>query len=54
MKNGSCPEVGSGPPAAGGHMTFPRAIAGTAQTTVTMATFIHTFISRSFHDKRIA
>src|SRR5919112_1853780 len=47
-KNGNCPAVGSGPPAAGGQITWPRAIAGTAKRAVTRATLTQGFKTVSF------
>src|SRR5918999_3752626 len=47
-KNGNCPAVGSGPPGAGGQITWPRAIAGTAKRAVTRATLTQGFKMYSF------
>src|ERR671917_2401062 len=42
-KKGNCPAVGSGPPGAGGQITCPSAIAGTANRAVTRATLTQGF-----------
>jgi hypothetical protein len=47
-KNGNCPAVGSGPPGAGGQITWPRAMAGTAKRAVTRATLTQDFKTDSF------
>src|SRR5919112_5892484 len=47
-KKGNCPAVGSGPPGAGGQITWPRAIAGTAKRAVTRATLTQGFKLCSF------
>src|SRR5918997_3164715 len=47
-KKGNCPAVGSGPPGAGGQITWPRAIAGTAKRAVTRATLTQVFKTGSF------
>src|SRR5215203_462265 len=47
-KKGNCPAVGSGLPGAGGQITWPRAIAGTANRAVTSATLIQGFKTDSF------
>jgi hypothetical protein len=47
-KKGNCPAVGSGPPGAGGQITCPRAIAGTANKAVTRATLTQGFKACSF------
>src|SRR5919107_4706174 len=43
MKKGNCPAVGSGPPGAGGQITCPRAMAGTAKAAVMSATLTQVF-----------
>jgi len=48
IKNGSWPPVGSGPPAAGGHMMGPSTMAGTAIRTVTSNTLTQGFKTYSF------
>src|ERR687894_917345 len=47
-KNGNCPAVGSGPPGAGGQITWPRAIAGMAKRAVTRATLTQGFMACTF------
>jgi hypothetical protein len=47
-KKGNCPAVGSGPPGAGGQITWPRASAGMANRAVTRATLTQGFKMCSF------